>query len=131
MSIKLTVEQALDAYTSCNELIKKSFSAKTAIRLIRLQKELEIPYQAFNKAKDDTIIKYSIKDENGETKVENLEDGRSFVLIGLENREICAKELNEALAQEIEVSDIYFNEEDFGDEKISAEYLIGLLPFIK
>lgn len=131
MSIKLTVEQALNAYASCNELIKRSFSAKTAIKLIRLQKELETLCQTFYKVKDETIIKYSMKDENGEAKVENLEDGRSFVPIALENREICTKELNEALAQEIEVSNICFNEEDFGDEKISAEYLIGLLPFIK
>ena len=130
MSIKITVQEALDASISCNELIKKSFPAKLGFKIIRLKKELELIEQSFNETKNSTIIKYAEKDENGEPKREVQEDGKTFLPIALENREKCTKELTEALNEEVEVSQITFNSEEFGNEDILTEILIGLFPFI-
>lgn len=130
MSIKITVQEALNASISCNELIKKSFPAKLGFKIIRLKKELELIEQSFNETKNSTIIKYAEKDENGEPKREVQEDGKTFLPIALENREKCTKELTEALNEEVEVSQITFNSEEFGNEDILTEILIGLFPFI-
>lgn len=130
MSIKITVQEALDASISCNELIKKSFPAKLGFKIIRLKKELELIKQSFDETKNSTIIKYAEKDENGEPKREIEEDGKTFLPIAVENREKCIKELTEALNEEVEVSQITFNSEEFGDEDILTEILIGLFPFI-
>lgn len=130
MSIKITVQEALDASISCNELIKKSFPAKLGFKIIRLKKELELIEQSFNETKNSTIIKYAEKDENGQPKREIQEDGKTFLSIALENREKCTKELTEALNEEVEVSQITFNSEEFGNEDILTEILIGLFPFI-
>lgn len=130
MSIKITVQEALDASISCNELIKKSFPAKLGFKIIRLKKELELIEQSFNETKNSTIIKYAEKDENGEPKREIQEDGKTFLPIAVENREKCTKELTEALHEEVEVSQITFNSEEFGNEDILTEILIGLFPFI-
>lgn len=130
MSIKITVQEALNASISCNELIKKSFPAKLGFKIIRLKKELELIEQSFNETKNSTIIKYAEKDENGEPKREVQEDGKTFLPIALEDREKCTKELTEALNEEVEVSQITFNSEEFGNEDILTEILIGLFPFI-
>lgn len=128
--MKITLQKAIEGYISCNNLIKKSFSAKTAIKLLRLQRELENFYNSFNEVKDSTILKYAIKDENGEPKIETLEEGKTFVPVAPENRDKCTKELNEALEEEVDISDITFKTEDFGEDLIVVEELIGLLPFI-
>ena len=130
MSIKITVQQALEASISCNELIKKSFPAKLGFKLIRLKKELESIEQSFNETKNSTIIKYAEKDKNGDPKKEIIEEGKTFMPIAVENREKCTKELTEALNEEIEISNITFSSEEFGDENILTEALLGLLPFI-
>lgn len=130
MSIKIKLQAALDAKSSCDNLSKLSFSAKTSFKLVKLKKELEIISQSFDEIKKATIKKYAEKDDRNEVKVSYLEDGQSFITIAPEYRTKCTEEINEALEQEIEISDIYFDLEDFGEEKISAEDLLGIEPFI-
>ena len=130
MSIKVQVQEALEAKQSCEKLIKGSFKAKTAFKLLQFQKELSIVEQNFNQVREETIKKYSLKDENGEPIIEDLGDGKSFVSVDPKERVNCTKEIAEALTQEVEVSELYFNIDEFGDGLIVAEDLSGLVPFI-
>ena len=130
MSIKITIQEALDANASCDTLIKKTFPAKTSFNLVRLKKELATIEKTFFETRDATINKYAIKNEKGENDVQTLEDGQAFLSVAPEDRENFTKELLEVLKQEIELPEIYFNIEDFGTELVVAEDLIGLLPFI-
>jgi predicted nucleic acid-binding protein len=130
MSIKIKVQEALQAKQSCEKLLKGSYKAKTAFKLLQLQKELIIAEQNFNEVRENTVKKYALKDEAGEPIIEDLGDGKSFVSVDPDKRLECTREITEALEQEIEISEIYFSIEDFGDGLIVAEDLNGLLPFI-
>ena len=130
MSIKIKVQEVLEAKLSCEKLVKNNYKAKTAFKLLQLQKTLQEAEQNFSQVREDTIKKYSLKDENGDPIVEDLGDGKSFISVDPAKRIECTKEITEALEQEIEISEVYFSIEDFGDELISAEILNGLFPFI-
>lgn len=130
MSINLTIQEAIEAKKACDVLSQKSFSAKTSFKLIKLLKELSSIEKTFNEIQNMTILKYASRDNNNEVIKEELEDGKVFIPIALENREKCNKELTEALEQEIEILDIFFDINEFGEELISPENLIGLYPFI-
>ena len=131
MSIKIKIQEALEAKLSCEKLIKNSFKAKTAFKLLQLQKELNNAEQNFNQVREDTIKKYALKDEKGEPVIEDLGDGKSFISVDPQYRVDCTKEITEILIQEIEIAEIQFSIEDFGENLIIAEDLSGLMPFIK
>lgn len=130
MSMKIKIQEALEAKKSCEKLLKNSFRAKIAFKLLQLQKALSVIEQDFNQAKDETIKKYATKDEDGNPITETLEDGKTFVSVLPEYRIKCTKEIAEILTQEVEIAEIYFNIEDFGESLIVGEELSGLLPFI-
>lgn len=130
MSMKIKIQEALEAKKSCENLLKKSFRAKIAFKLLQLQKALSVIEQDFNQAKDETIKKYANKDEDGNPITETLENGKTFVSVLPEYRIECTKEIAEILTQEVEIAEIYFNIEDFGESLIIGEELSGLLPFI-
>ena len=130
MSIKIKIQDGLEAKQSCEKLLKKTFKAKTSFKLLQLQKELLSVEENFNQIKEETIKKYATKDDNGEPITETLEDGRSFISVDPEKRLACTAEIAEALTQEIEIKEINFNLEDFGDETITGEDLLGIFPFI-
>lgn len=130
MSMKIKIQEALEAKKSCEKLLKNSFRAKIAFKLLQLQKALSVIEQDFNQAKDETIKKYATKDEDGNPITETLEDGKTFVSVLPEYRIECTKEIAEILTQEVEIAEIYFNIEDFGESLIVGEELSGLLPFI-
>lgn len=131
MSIKIKTQEALKAKQSCEKLLKKSFCAKTAFKLLQFQKELSEIESNFNQIKDETVVKYSTKDEKNNPIYETLENGQTFLSVAPENRFICTKEISELLSQEVEVTEIFFNIEEFGENLITGEDLEGLLPFIK
>ena len=130
MSIKIKIQDGLEAKQSCEKLLKKTFKAKTSFKLLQLQKELLSVEENFNQIKEETIKKYATKDDNGEPITETLEDGRSFISVDPEKRLACTAEIAEALTQEIEIKEINFNLEVFGDETITGEDLLGIFPFI-
>lgn len=129
--MQITIEEALNAYGACNNLLKRTFPAKVSFKLARLMKELSLVEQTFNEIKNLTIKKYATRDENGEIITETLEDGKTFIPLPLSSREACAQEINDALLEKTEISEIYFNIEDFGTEMLLVEDLAGLLPFIE
>lgn len=130
MSMKIQIQDALNAKQSCDKLLKNSFKAKVIFKLLQLQKELNEIEKNFNETRDGTVKKYAAKDDNGEPIVETLEDGKTFVSVLPEYRIECTKEIAEILTQEVEIAEIYFNVEDFGESLIVGEELSGLLPFI-
>ena len=130
MSIKIKIQDGLEAKQSCEKLLKKTFKAKTSFKLLQLQKELLSVEENFNQIKEETIKKYATKDDDGNPVTETLEDGRSFISVDPEKRLACTAEIAEALTQEIEIKEIKFNLEDFGDEAITGEDLLGIFPFI-
>lgn len=129
--MKISLQDAIAAKKSCEKFLSKNFSAKTSFRLVKLKKELEILNQSFLEAKDKCLEKYGEKDENGKLVINTDNNGLSFSPIPAKNQGIFTKELIEILEEEIEVSDTFFNIEDFGEELVSGEDLLGLLPFIK
>ena len=131
MSIKIKIQDALDAKQSCEALLKNSFKARTSFKLLQLQKELDVVVLDFNKSKEETIKKYAIKDENGEPITEKTKDGKTFVSVDPEKRLECTSEIIEALSQEVEIKEIKFNIEEFGDEAITGEELTGIFIFIE
>lgn len=128
--MKIQIQEALNAKQTCDKLLKKSFKAKTSFKLLQLQKELVSVEENFNQIKEETIRKYAIKDDDGNPVTETLEDGRSFISVDPEKRIICTTEITEALIQEIEIKEIKFNLDDFGDEAIAGEDLVGIFSFI-
>ena len=130
MSIKIKIQEGLEAKKSCENLLKKNFKAKTSFKLLQLQKELILLEENFNQIKEETIKKYAIVDEENNPITEILEDGRSFICVDPEKRLECTLELTEALTQEVEIKEINFNLEEFGDELISGEEMFGIFPFI-
>lgn len=130
MSIKIKIQEGLEAKQSCEKLLKKTFKAKTSFKLLQLQKELTLVEENFEQIKEETIKKYSIKDEEGKPVTELMQDGRSFISVDPTKRLICTEELAEALSQEIEIKEIKFNLNEFGDELIAGEELIGIFQFI-
>ena len=131
MSIKITVEEALVANASCNNFLNKSFPIKTSFKLAQLKKELSLIEDSFFEARELAIKRYSKKDSDGEVVVEELENGEKFIPLEPEQRDKCAKELKEVLMQTVEIPEIYFSITNFGEDNISAEEIMGLLPFIK
>lgn len=129
--MQITIEEALNAYVACNNLLKRTFPAKVSFKLARLIKELSLVEQTFNEIKNLTVKKYATRDENGEIITETLEDGKTFIPLPLSSREACAQEISDALLEKTEISEIYFNIEDFGTEMLLVEDLAGLLPFIE
>lgn len=130
MSIKIKIQDGLEAKQSCENLLKKPLKAKTSFKLLQLKKELETVEENFNQIKEETVRKYSIKDDNGNPITETLEDGRSLISVEPKKRLECTAEIMEALSQEIEIKEIKFNIEEFGDEAITGEELTGIFIFI-
>lgn len=130
MSIKIKIQEGLEAKKSCENLLKKNFKAKTSFKLLQLQKELILLEENFSQIKEKTIKKYAMVDEENNPITETLEDGRSFICVDPEKRLDCTMEIADALSQEVEIKEINFNLEEFGDELISGEEMFGIFPFI-
>lgn len=130
MGFFISIQKAIDARQSCQNLLQKNFSAKTLFKLISLNEILAPIEQSFMETRRLTILKYAEKDKNGEIVTEHLENGQSYVPIKKDKQEICTKEITEALIQEIEVPEIKINIDEFGDEILAGNDLIGLYPFL-
>lgn len=130
MSIRITVEEALLANSVCGKLLTKAFPIKTSFKLAQLIKELSAIEQIFFEAKNKAILKYAKRNEMDEIIMDETEDGQSFIPLAPEHMESCAKELNDTLKETVEISKIQFFIEEFGDELLSPEDLLGIYPFI-
>ena len=130
MGFFISIQKAIDARQSCQNLLQKSFPAKTLFKLISLNEALTPIEQNFMESRRLTILKYAERDENGEVITEQLENGQSYVPIEKDKQEICTKEITEALMQEVEVPEIEININEFGDEMLAGNELMGLYPFL-
>lgn len=127
----LTMQEIIDANQICNILLKDNFPVRTSFKLIRLKKELTSAEENFNEIRNMIINKYSEKDENGELVTKVLENGQTIIPIQKEFREICTKEITEALKIEQDISDIFFDLEEFENITISPDDLLKIYQFIK
>lgn len=130
MKILISIQKALDAKAACQNLLQKSFPAKTTFKLIRLNETLAKIEQSFLETRRLTILKYGKKDEQGNVVTEYLENGQSYIPIEKEYQQICTKELTDALLEEIEINATEINIDEFGDEILAGNDLIGLYPFL-
>ena len=130
MGFFISIQKAIDARLCCQNLLQKSFPAKTLFKLISLNEALTPIEQNFMESRRLTILKYAERDENGEVITEQLENGQSYVPIEKDKQEICTREITETLMQEVEVPEIEININEFGDEILAGNELMGLYPFL-
>ena len=126
----LTVNEVMKASESYNKIDKTKFSLKTAYKLARLFRNLETETKCYEDTVRETILKYSLKDTDGNPIIKSGDKGDS-VEIPPENQQKCMTEIEELNNTQIEINDCFFTLEDFGDLTISIEEIQGLLPFIK
>ena len=130
MEVSISIQKALDAKQACQRLLQKSFPPKTVFKLVTLNDILSKVEQTFLETRRLTILKYGKKDDNGDIITEQLENGQSYIPIEPEYQQICTKEISEALIEEVEIPAIEININEFGDEILAGNDLLGLYPFL-
>jgi hypothetical protein len=100
----LTYKQVIDIYDACVHLAKNELPIWWT--LVRNIQELQVEYDKFNKAKQQIIDKYSIKDKEGKIKLlPTSDDGVQYVDFGdIKNAEIAGNLNNELLNETVLVN---------------------------
>lgn len=94
----LTYKQVIEIYEACVNLAKNELPIWWT--LVRNIQELQPEFDKFNKAKQQIIDKYSLKDENGNIKLMK-QNGGEYVDFGTGEEAKKAGELNEELLNEV------------------------------
>lgn len=121
--------QSIFNFFNFYETIKnQKLSMKTAYQLARLSKIIDTELQFYKEEMQKILQEFGEMDKNG-----NLiftDDGKGIKLRpGIENE--CYKAIKELQEVEVELPDIKFNIEDFGEVKLSSIEIESIIPFIK
>lgn len=111
-----------------NEVKSAKLPLKTAFKLSNLSKAIEDKLAFYREKLQEILLEYGQLDENGNIKP--TADGRGFLVKeGMEAE--CMTKLNELLGLEVELPDISFDVDEFGNIEISVEVLNIIIPFLK
>ena len=115
-----------NAIETINNIAEKPMKVGLAAKFLRLADDLQKENKYIDKQRRDILIKYGIKDENGEVIIE---DGN--IKFTPENINIVQKELQELSDVEVEIQDRNITEEELEENNIelTIKQLIGLREF--
>lgn len=130
MVVNLTIQEILEAKAACEALMTKTFSAKTAFKIVGLIKKLESIENLFNEMKLETIKKYAKKDEDGNVVTETLENGQTYVPVLTEFQEQCMKEISDMLVQRYDIFYTQISIKELEEKNITIKELLPLYHFI-
>lgn len=105
-----------------------SLPFKTAYRLTLLAKEIEKHTEFYRDTFSALINKYGKRDEHG--ALMPTSDGKGVLVQDGKMDELTQK-MNELDNLDVELPDIYFGLDDFGDIELSPEEMVPIIPFIK
>lgn len=122
------MQQLLSFSEFYNEIKSQKLSIKTAYRLAQLNRAIENELQFYQDKVQSILQEYGEHDENGQ--LVPTEDGRGVKLMpGTEHK--CYAAMAELQSLDVELPDIKFNIEEFGEATLSPEHMEAILPFIE
>lgn len=111
-----------------NEVKETKLSFKTLLKLSNLSKAIEEKLEFYQEHFQAILKEYGELDENG--NLIPTEDGRGIkVRSGTEVE--CMTKINELQTLEVELPDIVFDIEEFGDIEMTLEVFNIITPFLK
>lgn len=121
--------QDIIGFTAFYETVKtQKLSMKTAYRLTQLAKAIDGELQFYREKLQSIIQQFGELNENGQPIP--TEDGDGIKLRpGTETE--CFAAMSELQNFEVELPDIKFHIEDFGNIELSSTEMIAVLPFIE
>lgn len=112
---------------SKEDIYSISLEGKTSFKIARILKELNNEYSTFQKSRQNLILKYGEKNENGSIKID---DEGNFKILR-DNVEQFTKELEDLLATEIELNADYIDLNEIENANFTIGQMIALNNFIK
>ena len=106
----------------------QKLSMKIAYRLAQLSKAIDGELQFYHEKLQAIIQEYGEKDENGQPV--STEDGNGIKLRPGTDMQ-CMAAMHELQILDIDLPDIKFHLEDFGDIELSMTEMAAVLPFIE
>ena len=126
--MQLKMQQLL-GFSDFYEAVKsEKISMKTAYRLSQLASAIDKELQFYREKLKEILDKYGEKDEKG--GFVPTTDGEGFKLRPGTDYD-CFKDMQELQEIEVELPDIKFNIDDFGNAELSAAVIGAIVPFIE
>ena len=125
--IKVKMITLLNSTEALQNLAKKDLKARLALRVSKLLKAADTEIQSFNDARMNLIQKYGEKDSNNEL----IKDEEGNCKIPESNTSTFTNELNELVAEEVEINVNKIKLEDIEDLEFTPLEMSLLEDFIE
>lgn len=123
----LKMYQIIDFPTFFEKVKNQKMSFKTSYRLTLLAQEIQKHIDFYQENFRNLLLEYSKKDENGNPIP--TADGQG-ILLKEEIMDEAYQKLNELRELDVELPDVKFSPEDFGDVELSPVEMTIVMPFI-
>ena len=124
----LKMYQIIDFPSFFEKVKSQKLPFKTSYRLTLLTQEVEKHINFYQEKFRELILEYSKKDENGNPVP--TEDGSGVQLVEETMNEAYTK-LAELRGLDVELPDVKFDIDSFGDVELSPEEMVVIMPFIE
>ena len=124
----LKMYQIIDFPSFFEKVKSQKLPFKTSYRLTLLTQEVEKHINFYQEKFRELILEYSKKDENGNPVP--TEDGSGVQLVE-ETRNEAYTKLSELRGLDVELPDVKFDIDSFGDVELSPEEMVVIMPFIE
>lgn len=125
--MKIKMYQVVALSTALAQFTSARLHIKTAYKVSKLSQVVVNEMNFYTEKMNEIIQKYGRRNEDGSLMFS--EDGTT-VLLRKEDLSECQKEMNELDEVDVEVPDVKFSIDDFGDCEISLQEMNALSPFI-
>lgn len=126
--MKLKMYQVIDFPVFFEKVKSQKLPFKTTYRLTLLANEVQKHNEFYQENFRNLLLEYSQKDENGNPVP--TEDGQGVLLVEETTNEAYAK-LAELRDLDVELPDVKFSPDDFGDIELSLMEMTVIMPFIE
>jgi hypothetical protein len=126
--MKLKMYQVIDFPSFFEKVKSQKLPFKTTYRLTLLANEVQKHNEFYQENFRNLLLEYSQKDENGNPVP--TEDGQGVLLVEETTNEAYAK-LAELRDLDVELPDVKFSPDDFGDIELSLMEMTVIMPFIE
>ena len=124
----LKMYQIIDFPSFFEKVKSQKLPFKTSYRLTLLTQEIEKHINFYQEKFRELILEYSKKDENGNPLP--TDDGSGVQLVEETMNEAYTK-LAELRGLDVELPDVKFGIDDFGEVELSPEEMVVIMPFIE
>lgn len=126
--MNITMGQALALNTEQSTFEKLCLPIRTSYKLTKLFTAVAEEVNFYKKKMQEIIMVFSVKDGKGNPVY--AEDG-SYIKVLPEKMSECQSEISQLNALEVEMPNVSFTLDDFGEVSLSPESLRAILPFIQ